>query len=124
MLIQNIEELEKFDELKNRPQKKYIGYYRMGYRHGYFGVWIEKNEELTESENSNIVQTIEYIEKIFPKGMNWEGEEFVKETLKPSPNGRYYTFAANTNFNILVEISTEFGNGDYPFRIYFYRDLD
>lgn len=128
MLIQNFEELSKINKFDEREGKTLLGYWRMYYRGGWGGRLLSTNpknpfEVLLNQEEKEILQRIvDYICEKAPKGMNWEFEDLIKSTFKSSKNGRYHCFYMGTNLNYLVEFVTEYGNDDYPVRIYVYRD--
>jgi len=127
IILQCKEELNKIDNFKKRKGKICLGYYRMYYRNSWNGRWL-LNEDVFEKphkeEYETIYEIIEYIKTKAPNGMNFEFKEFLEKTAEPAANGRYYFFAADTSFNYLIEFSTEYGNSDYPARIYLYRDSE
>ena len=122
-LLQNQAELSKISNLQERKGKINLGYYRMYYRNGYDGVWFENAGKMTQCEKEVLSQVIDTVKELAPEGMTPYFQEHLNDVATASPNGRYYYFETSTNFNFLVEFAPEYGNDDYPVRIYVYRDL-
>lgn len=125
VILQNKTELDKINCFNKRDGKICLGYYRLYYRNGWNIVWFPNENEISKPEKAEIDivnEIIEYIAEKAPIGMNVEFKDFLRKTAEPSPNGRYYFFADNTDFNYLIEFNAKYGNNDYPVRIYLYRN--
>lgn len=126
MFVPNREEVSKLNNVREREGKVWVGYYRMYFTSSWAGWWFDNEDfpdlHLTEEERNTVDEITDYVADKIPKGMNWEMIEFLKKTEVPANNGRYYFFWNSKKSNFLIELTTEFGNADYPVRIYVYRD--
>jgi len=123
MLVEKKDILEKIHAFKDRSAEglTYLGYYRMYFCNRWEGTFIELVEDLTSEEKKWLEDAISEVRRLFPDGMDYFGQEFLKETITPAPNGRYYVFQSQSKGRVLIEFTTEYGNADYPVRIYLYR---
>ena len=118
-------EEDNVEDLHNVEGKEFVGYYRMYFRGGWYGRWfIEPRMNPTELECKGIDEIIGWFWEKYPKGCDyfmrsefetvwekWDGDE--RYLLKPFMSDYY---------KVLVD--TKYGNGDYPVRIYLYRNKE
>lgn len=99
----------------------YSGYFRMYYRNGWEGRWMESSPNLDKIDTAGVQQIINWICEMFPNGCDWK----MKENLRQFPNwgaGEYrYLLKPIWSEHYKIMFDTEFGNGDYPVRIYVYK---
>lgn len=103
-----------------RTLKGYLGYYRLYFIDRWYGSWMEIEGDIDDRAVAGIVKITEWLQEHFPKGCDWEMEDYLKQfpawgyekrfLLKPIYMGNFYR----------ILFSTEFGNSDYPVRIYVY----
>ena len=107
------------ESLKDSPN--YIGYYRLYFRdNNWYGRWMEENEDCDQIACHGVDEIIEWLKANFTHGCDWEMEEYLRQfpiwgyahryVLKPKYSDKYK-----------VLFDTTYGNGDYPVRIYIYK---
>ena len=116
-------------DLHHIDGKTYIGYYRLYFRSGWWGRWfLEEGQRPTEQECEPIDRIVDVLKQDFPRGCDWDMKEFFanhypvwgsEQRYLLRPNGPLPTWIKE-NYSIMVD--TTYGNGDYPVRIYLYRN--
>lgn len=110
-------------DMRNVPGKKLIGYWRMYYRGGWAGRWmLEGSETPTDVDCLGVDKMIDFICEKFPKGCTWLMEDFLKDFQTWGQPDRYLLVPRYSSI-YKVMFDTRYGNGDYPVRIYVYRDV-
>lgn len=104
-----------------------MGYYRMYFRNLWYGKWFvqsEKFKEVRTAESEVLKGFCQWIEQTFTGGCDEKMTEYLEShtELTKNPNGRYSNILEiDDNAYADVVYNTEFGNEDYPIRIYLYR---
>ena len=94
-----------------------IDYWRMYYRDGWYGRWmIEGKNRPTELECAGANQFIKWLTEKFDKGCDYWMKDYFADNfpLWGVEKERYLLRP--------IKIDTKYGNGDYPVRIYIYRE--
>ena len=111
--------------LRNVEGKDMIGYWRMYYRNGWDGRWmLEKGEKPTRLECKGVNEIIDWLLDEFPDGCDYYMKDFFNAYFKKwGGNERYLVMPFMSEY-YKVMVDTTYGNGDYPVRIYLYRDKE
>lgn len=124
-IITELTENNTVEDLRKVENKELIGYWRMYYRHGWNGVWFQNSEteELDSHDIKVLDNTIIYVCNRWSKGCDYFMTDDMKEHFSTWGEVETLYLLQPKGFdNCLICINTEFGNGDYPVRIYMYRD--
>lgn len=127
LLCLDLENNLEVTNLKERPNKKLIGYLRMYWRDGWWGCrWFSESEEkITELETYGLENVSRHIMSKWKNGCNFFMAEDVNKKYKQwGADGNRFLVQPIGNDNYLVMIDTTFGNHDYPIRIYVYREIE
>ena len=97
----------------------YKGYFRMYFRDGWYGSWIDANN-ISRLDCSGVNEICQKIDELFPKGCDYYMKEFLKTYKVYDGEGRYLLKPIlSDHYKVLFD--TNYGNGDYPVRIYVYN---
>ena len=103
---------------------KYKCYYRMYYRRGWYGTYLDGEKLPTiffcqiKEELNNIFNYISYKWKY---GCDNDMIRDLKKIAYQCPNGRFLLDYKGEKHYYLLEFCTDYGNSDYPVRIYIYE---
>lgn len=102
----------------------YKGYWRMYYRNSQWaGTWFShQNIQLDSGEISDLNAVIREVCRRWPEGCTHSMKAELASISKPltSIGENYLLKTCGFKLNLLVYCNTEFGNSDYPVRIYCY----
>lgn len=116
------------DNTKNLREvegKELVDYWRMYYRNGWAGRWMNERSKPTRLDCIGVNHIIDWICERFKRGCNWEMENFfIQNEFKPWGNGKRYIIKPFMSDYYKIMIDTTYGNGDYPVRIYVYKDKE
>lgn len=117
---------EETNDLRNVPDKEFIGYYRMYFRGGWCGRWFPAKDDntdlqLSERDKIGISNIVKYISREYPKGCDWIMQEDTKEKYPTWGENERYLLKPVRSERYKILVDTRYGNGDYPIRIYVYR---
>ncbi len=125
-LVQSFDEIPFIDDdtedLRNVEGKELIGYFRMYYRNGWAGRWMLENGEPTKLDCYGVQHIVDYICSEFSGGCDHHMKYFMESEFKPWGCEQRYLLHPFLSDYYKVMIDTTYGNGDYPVRIYAYRD--
>ena len=126
IVMELVDYSKKCSNLREREDKELLGYWRMYFRGGWDGRWFpESNQSLNEVEILGLDNLIYYVCDRWTKGCDYFMDDDLK-SLFPTwgEDGHRFLLSPKDDTNYLVMIDTTFGNGDYPCRIYVYRDKE
>lgn len=114
------------EDLHDVEGKTLIGYWRMYYRGGWAGRWILENKYTPDTLDCiGVNMIIDWIVKKFPKGCNWTMKDYLgKSDFTSHADGNRYLIRPYMSDYYKIMFDTTYGNGDYPVRIYVYKDND
>ena len=113
------------EDLRNVPGKKMIGYWRMYYRNGWEGRWMfEGNDRPSRLDCCGVNKIIDWICKEFDRGCNWHMKGYMSEHHAKWGGEHRYLLRPKYSNTYKIMIDTTYGNGDYPVRIYVYKDKE
>ena len=101
--------------------KCYVRYY---FRYGWYGRYLDDenlDKEFFDRVSPIVNKIAEHIANRWENGCNYLMEDELKEIAYRCLNGRYLMEYSEDNFFFMIEFYTEFGNDDYPVRIYIYE---
>jgi hypothetical protein len=97
----------------------YIGYYRLYFRGGWHGSWIENNG-VDDCDCVGIDTIVEWFQETFPRGCSFVMQEYLSQYPQWGAENRYLLKPLYSK-HYKVFFDTTYGNGDYPVRIYVYK---
>lgn len=108
-------------DLGNVPGKKLIGYWRMCFRHGWYGSWfLEEDMNPSKIDIIGINEIIDWISDNFINGCDYYMSDYFKDNFNERAKNRYLIKPfMDEHYKVMVD--TTYGNGDYPVRIYVYE---
>ncbi len=114
------------EDLRNVEGKEMIAYWRMYFRDGcWAGRWMVEHKAPDNVERAGAHVIEKWFWENFPKGCNWKMENFfIQNEFKPRGDGKRYLIKPYLSEYYKVMVDTTYGNGDYPVRIYVYRDKE
>lgn len=113
------------EDLRNVEGKELIGYWRMYWRNGYWdGRWMLENGEPTKLDCYGVNQILDWIYDKFPKGCDYYMQDYMKDNFATWGGNNRYLFKPYMSDYYKIMVDTTYGNGDYPVRIYAYRDKE
>ena len=116
-------ENDKTEDLRNVKGKTMVGYYRMYYRYGWDGRWMFEGEDRPDLKDASGVQKIiDWFCDNFPKGCSAKMIGFFLNNFEIWGSENRYLIKPYKSEYYKVMVDTTYGNGDYPVRIYCYRD--
>lgn len=99
----------------------YLGYYRLYFRDGWYGKWMEADEKIDQKLCAGIDEIVRFLQNNFSHGCNdWDMAAWLQD--------EYPTWGCDKRFllkplfcdHYRIVFDTTYGNGDYPARIYVY----
>lgn len=112
-------------DLRKVEGKEMIAYWRMYFRCGWAGRWMfESNDKFTMLECRGVNEIIDWICENFEKGCTFYMDGYMKQHFKNWGSENRYLIKPFMSEYYKVMIDTTYGNGDYPVRIYLYRDKE
>lgn len=116
---------EEYDDLRGIDGKELLGYWRMYFRGGWCGTWFpESNNKLSNLEIKGLDNIIFYISKKWDRGCDYFMQDDVNTSFETWGSEHRFLVKPRGVNNYLVMIDTTYGNGDYPCRIYVYREKE
>ena len=111
-------------DLRNIEGKTLIGYYRMYYRNGWGwdGRWMLENGKPSRLDCFGVQQIIDWICEKFDKGCDYYMKDWCAERYVQWGGEHRYLIRPFLSEYYKVMIDTTYGNGDYPVRIYVYKE--
>ncbi|MBO5609110.1 MAG: hypothetical protein J5929_01880 [Eubacterium sp.] len=116
------------EDLRNVPGMKMIAYWRMYFRDGFWdGRWMSEIENLIENipskaECAGVNNILDYIFDNFKKGCDYQMKDFFETHFKKWGGNERYLIKPFMSKYYKIMVDTTYGNGDYPIRIYVYRE--
>ena len=112
-------------DLRKVDGKELIGYYRMYFRNGWDGRWMLENKKGPSRYEANGVQKIvDWICENFDHGCDYYMKDYMADRYEKWGGENRYLIRPTRSLYYKVAIDTTYGNGDYPVRIYAYRDKE
>ena len=110
------------EDLRNVEGKTMIGYWRMYFRDGYWqGRWMLEEGKPETIDCIGVDNILNWIYENFKKGCDYYMEDFFHKHFKEWGRQRYLIKPfMSEHYKVMVD--TKYGNGDYPVRIYVYRN--
>ena len=103
-----------------KESENYLGYYRLSFRNGWYGRWMESNNEIDEIDCVGVDEIVRWLQENFPRGCTWDMKEYLSEFPTWGSENRYLLKPfMSDHYKVLFD--TTYGNGDYPVRIYVYK---
>ena len=103
-----------------KESENYLGYYRLYFRNGWYGRWMESNNEIDEIDCVGVDEIVRWLQENFPRGCTWDMKEYLSEFPTWGSENRYLLKPfMSDHYKVLFD--TTYGNGDYPVRIYVYK---
>lgn len=112
------------DNLRDVEGKVLIGYWRMYFRNGFWdGRWmLEGNEKPAEIDCAGLNLILDWIFSNFNKGCDYLMKSFFEDNFKNWGGNNRYLIRPFMSEYYKIMVDTTYGNGDYPVRVYVYRD--
>ena len=114
-------------DLRNVEGKVMIGYWRMYFRDGrWYGRWMIEwgNVNVNTRDCVGIDEIANWFMDNFDKGCDYFMEDYFYENFKHWGGNKRYLVKPKYSDYYKVMVDTTYGNGDYPVRIYVYRDKE
>lgn len=114
------------NDLRNIEGKEMIAYWRMYFRDGYWnGRWMPESENNpSEIEIAGVNNILQWIFDNFKKGCDYHMMDFCESHFSKWGGEHRYLIRPFMSDYYKIMIDTTYGNGDYPIRIYVYRDKE
>lgn len=103
-----------------KAAENYLGYYRLYFRNGWYGRWIETDGKISRLDCKGVDEIIDWFQEKFPQGCNYDMKQFFSKFPKWRGKNRYLVKPVMSK-HYKVMIDTTYGNDDYPVRIYVYQ---
>lgn len=103
-----------------RKSDKYLGYYRLYFRDGWYGRWMASCPEIDQLSCHGVDQIITWLKENFPKGCGYEMKDYLAHYPVWGSANRYLLKPIMSD-HYKVMFDTTYGNEDYPVRIYIYK---
>jgi len=109
------------EDLRNVEGKVMVGYWRMYFRGGWAGRWMLENGEPSQIDCLGVNKMIDWFCENFDKGCDYFMKEYMTNYKKWGGEHRYLLRPKYSDvYKVMVD--TTYGNGDYPVRIYVYKN--
>ncbi len=113
------------EDLRNVEGKELKDYWRMYFRGGWAGRWMAfENRGIDDLDCIGVDNIIDWFVKEFPNGCDWKMKEYFSKHFKSHSDGNRYLIRPLKSNIYKVMVDTTYGNGDYPVRIYVYKDKE
>ncbi len=112
------------EDLRNVEGKTLIGYWRMYFRNGFWdGRWMfEGNDRPSETDCAGLNFILDWIFKNFNKGCDYSMKAFCENNFQKWGGDNRYLVRPFMSEYYKIMLDTTYGNGDYPVRIYTYKE--
>lgn len=111
------------ENLRDVNSYSLIGYYRMYFSGGWSGTWLlEGNDKPDTLDCIGVDNIIQWFAEHFPKGCNYAMTEYFKDHFKEWGSSNRYLIRPFMSKYYKIMVDTTYGNGDYPVRIYTYKE--
>lgn len=103
-----------------KAPENYLGYYRLYFRNGWYGRWMEGADAVDRVDCAGIDRIVRWLRENFPRGCGYVMKEYLEQYPTWGAENRYLLKPVmNDHYKVMFD--TTYGNGDYPVRIYVYR---
>lgn len=102
-----------------RKSESYLGYYRLYFRGGWYGRWMEVDPEIDRITCAGVDEIVRWLRDNFPRGCNYDMKDYLSKFPAWGSENRYLLKPIMSN-HYKVMFDTTYGNADYPVRIYVY----
>lgn len=100
----------------------YFGYLRVYFKNeSWHSAWMEATKDINESITHDIEKIINWLNKTFSNGCNWEMDEYFKENYPNFMDDERYLIKPNFSNHYKIMVNTRYGNSEYPIKIYVYE---
>lgn len=106
-----------------KASNNYLGYYRLYFSGRWYGRWFDHEDQIKKLDEivcHGVDEIVDWLGERFPKGCNWEMEDYLKKFPNCGCEHRYLLKPLMSE-HYKVMFDTTYGNGDYPVRIYVYE---
>lgn len=103
-----------------KESENYLGYYRLYFRNGWYGRWMEGNNKVDRIDCHGVDKIVKWLQVNFPQGCTWNMKEYLSKFPIWGSKNRYLLKPFMSE-HYKVMFDTTYGNGDYPVRIYLYK---
>ncbi len=113
------------EDLRNIEGKELVGYWRMYFRNGWDGRWLfENGNKPTQLDCAGVNRILDWIFSNFKGGCDYHMKYFFEEHFKKWGGEQRYLIRPFKSEVYKVMVDTTYGNGDYPVRIYVYKEKE
>lgn len=96
----------------------YLGYYRLYFRKGWYGAWMEYSADLGNADCAGVEKICEWLSARFPDGCSRGMSEWLSLCFSQWDGKNRFLLKPLYSDHYKVLFDTTYGNGDYPVRIY------
>lgn len=113
-------------DLRNVKGKVMIGYWRMYFSNGrWYGRWLLEGNIIPDARDCHGVDEIMcWFSENFEKGCNYFMSSYFNDNFKHWGGDHRYLVKPKYSDCYKVMVDTTYGNGDYPVRIYVYKNKE
>lgn len=112
------------EDLREIPGKKLVGYWRMYYRNGWAGRWMYEGSDRPDAVDCmGVNKIIDWVCDTFPNGCDFYMQDYCSLHYDTWGDPTRYLIKPLRSDIYKVMIDTKYGNGDYPIRVYVYKDV-
>jgi hypothetical protein len=114
------------EDVRKVPGKEMVSYYRLYWRDGWYGRWLDESNDYKPDivDCAGIDRIVSWISENFPKGCTFAMSRYFSDNFKGYCENKRFLIRPIMSEYYKVLIDTTYGNGDYPVRIYLYRDIE
>lgn len=99
----------------------YLGYYRLYFRDGWYGRWMEEDDRIDQKLCAGIDEIVRFLQSNFPYGCNdWDMAAWLRDEYPTWGGDNRFLLKPLFGDHYRIAFDTTYGNGDYPVRIYVY----
>lgn len=99
----------------------YSGYYRLYFRDGWYGRWMEEDDRIDQKLCAGIDEIVRFLQSNFPYGCNdWDMAAWLRDEYPTWGGDNRFLLKPLFGDHYRIAFDTTYGNGDYPVRIYVY----
>ena len=112
------------EDLRKVPDMEMISYYRLYFRDGnWYGRWMDESSVKPDIVDCHGVDLIvNWLKSEFPRGCDYYMADFFTKNYKGCCGDKRFLIRPKYSKYYKVMVDTTYGNGDYPVRIYVYRE--
>ena len=111
------------EDLREVPGKELIGYYRLYFKGRWYGSWLLEHGRPDTIDCHGVDEIVSWLQANYPNGCSYDMESDFEDQYKQwgVQEHRFLVKPFMSEY-YKVCVDTTYGNGDYPVRIYVYRD--